>query len=137
MEKQDVLTPEQYEELLRLGTENQELAAAIAQQQALADSLRTNDFGQMRGNGRVQVASSPLEMLAGIGRNWKAGQMDKAIQGQQRTSIGNTQQQNQTVMRAILNGNNSGSSLPPSVAPFNPGAGGGDPYSSFRRGGSA
>lgn len=130
---QDVLTPEQYEELLRLGNENQEMAAAIAQQQAMADGLRTNDYGQMRGTGRVQVASSPLEMMAGVGRNWKAGQMDQAIQGQQQKAIGNTNSQNQTVMRAILGaGNRGGLQTPAPIAP-----GGGDPYAGFRMGGSA
>lgn len=122
---EDVLTPEEYAQLLALGGDNAELQAQIAQQQALASGLRTNDFGQMRGNGRVMVAPSILETGANVFRNYRAGQMDEAIKSQQGKVLGNQRSQNEMIMRGILGRGQPGTQpAQPSGIP--------DPYQNLR-----
>lgn len=128
------LTPEEYAMLLQLGGDNAELQQEIQRQQALADGLRTNDFGQMRGNGRIQVAPGLLETGANIFRNYRAGQMDDAIKAQSGQVLGNTRKQNEVIMKGIL-GRGPGIQSPGSVPGMTPGF---NPYEQLKLpGGSA
>ena len=127
---QDVLTPEQYAQLLQMGGENSDLQDEIKRQMAQAEMLRMNELGGMRGNGRVQVAPHALELLGGLARNWKAGELGKSSAATQKAVNENTQKQNMMIMQGILRGQQQG--MPQQGMPQQV-----NPYDQFRIPGSA
>lgn len=98
------LTPEEYEQLLSLGGQNEEQAAQLALQQATAQRLRKGNQLQSRQAGNVTVAPHWTEMLGSIGREYKAGKADEQIaQGTSEQAL-RKQQQNAMLLRAITQG---------------------------------
>lgn len=127
---EDVLTPDQYAMLLQLGGDNAGLQDDIKRQMAQADQLRMTELPGMRGNGRVQVAPHALELLGGLARNWKAGELGKSSADLQKQANQNTNQQNMMIMQGILRGQGQQRPMPAGLPT-------GNPYDQFRIPGSA
>lgn len=102
----DVMTPEDYELLLSLGSQNSEDEAMIQQMLAQVEQLRA--AGQapgMRGNGSVQTAAHPLEFLAALANQNVARQKMEGVTGKRKEMSGRTNRQNQMVTAALLRRN--------------------------------
>lgn len=98
------LTLEQYQQLLALGSENQELDEQIAMQLAQAQAMRSKGAPQMRDAGTFKMAPGALEVLGGIASQGGAALMDsKASQGM-KSKRSNTESQNNMILQAILQG---------------------------------
>lgn len=125
----DALTPEDYEMLLALGSDNAALDPMIAQQMEQAKLLREQGAtpqGQMAG--RVFVAPNVLQYAAALGNQHKAKTADKQMQDFQQQQLNNQRRQNEMVMRGIVG---RGAGQQPVQPPQ-------DPYARFRTdGGSA
>lgn len=126
----DVMTPEEYELLLSLGGENQQLTEEMKMQMLQAQQLR-QDMPQGQMAGRVYVAPNILQYAGKLAGDNVANQKQKAAAANQRTIGANTQQQNGMIMRGILSGNQpQGPATMPGAAPV-----GEDPYKQFRQAG--
>lgn len=126
----DVMTPEEYELLLSLGAQSAEVQAAIEQQLAQAERLRAQGQlpqGQMAG--RLYVAPNILQYAAALANTKVAGDKERMAAEQRRSVLGNQNQQNQMVMRSILNSNRPNYMQPQPSQPE-------DPYARFRMGGN-
>lgn len=129
----DVMTPEEYSQLLQLGGANQDLALKIKQQQDIADQLRVKNAPQGRMVGQVYAGPSWLETAGALARNYSAASQQQNAMGLQRQSNTNTQQQNRMIMEAILKGQRGG--MGQGIMPGEQGGIPEDPYQRFRMGG--
>lgn len=100
----DFLTPQDFEELLALGAQNQQGGDQMKQMLAQADALRGMGGAQpqMRDAGRYKVAANPLEFLGGLAMQYGAKR-----KSDQASDIGkqqglNTQRQNAIMLRGLL-----------------------------------
>jgi len=97
------LSPEEMEQFLSLGSQNQQDSDAIKQMQAQAGFLREMGAApQMRDTGRYKMASHPLEFLGGLAMQYGAKR-----KGDQAADLGKqqnlrTQQQNAMMLRGIM-----------------------------------
>lgn len=100
---EDILTPEQYQQLLDLGMLNAEMDPAIAQQEKMIEELRagsTAPQGGMVGNHFVAPAAS--QYIAALGNKYAAGKLNQDALAQQKMKADNVRRQNQMVMGAIV-----------------------------------
>lgn len=101
----DPLTPEQYAQLLALGQRNAELGVDVDAQNQRAAVLRrmAPNMAPVRDAGRFKVFN-PLEALASTAANVQAMKGDQQARALQMQQVGNTNQQNQMIMAALLRG---------------------------------
>jgi len=124
----DVLTPEQYQQLLDMGMDNAQIEAAMEAQKAQANVLRgRGEMPQGAMAGRVFVPPSLFQYAGAMANQKVAGDKDRAAAAQQSAMGKNTSAQNQMVMRAIL-----GQGQPMQQPGPDQNA---DPYARFRRAG--
>lgn len=100
------LTPEIYEQLMTMGSDNEGLESKLKQQIAQAQAMRTPNPG-MVDTGRFKMAPTGIEKLTAGMRNMKADQMMTGPGGAQATDDkmrDNRLQQQLAVMKAILAG---------------------------------
>lgn len=115
----DPLTPEDYAKLLQLGTDNAGLENAVRMQMAQAQYMRPQPL-EMRGNSRVQRAPHWMELIGNLARE-KATQnlIQKSVTAQQQ-QVGNSQLQNQMILRALM-ARNAPPTIPAPTAIAGPG----------------
>jgi hypothetical protein len=114
---QDVLTPEQYAELLRLGQENAGLEGESARMLEQAQALRAGPL-EMRGSGRIQTAPHFLELFGNLAREKSSGDVRAEAEKKKKGILANTQSQQALMLRAL-----AANSQPPSAPPVGPGMG--------------
>lgn len=99
----DVLTPEQYQQLIQMGGDNAGMEEAIKQQMLIAEQMRAGAKPlEMGGNSRVQVAPSWLQLAGNLAQS-KVGydKQAEAAAGRQ-TQAQNTTAQNQMLLQALM-----------------------------------
>lgn len=100
------MTPEQqaqYEELLRLGGQNEDAAQQMKQQQAQANLLRQNgQMPDMRRAGRMAVAPHWMELLGSLASQKVATDIDKKVSGTMAEQTARKQQQNAIILRQLM-----------------------------------
>ena len=88
--------------LIGLGNDNMGLEDAIKQQMAQAQFMREGGVPEMRHAGRVSVAPHWMELLGGLARQKVAGDLTKSASSDQAKMRGNTLDQNNSILRAIM-----------------------------------
>jgi hypothetical protein len=88
------LTPEEYEQLAALTTQNAELDQQMKLQMAQANAMRQGTMPQMRQAGRIATAPHWLEMLGGLAREKTAGDLQRAALSNATKMSQNTARQN-------------------------------------------
>jgi len=101
MDQQQLLSPDQYAQLLTLGSQNQLNANQIQYQSKLADQLRQGNMPQTQMYGRVAVAPSPLAMLGGLARENVAAHKDQQVSQMMQNQAMNSQMQAALMLRAL------------------------------------
>jgi hypothetical protein len=100
------MTPEEqarYEELLRLGGQNEEAASQMKIQSQQAQMLRRNgQMPDMRQAGRLTVAPHWLELVGNLASQKVAGDIDKKMQGSLTEQAARKQQQNAIILRQMM-----------------------------------
>lgn len=116
------LTPEQYRELLGLGTQNEELSDDVKMQMMLAKMMQPQGL-EMRGNSRVQVAPHWMELIGQLAQQ-KAmlNMMEKSKESQKKIRT-NSAAQNELILQALLPQPNAAGTAPPAGAGFQPPSG--------------
>lgn len=111
---QDPMDAEEYQRLLALGSENQGLDDAIKMQMAQAAAMRHGGAPQLREAGKLVVAPHWMELLGSLAKEKVAGDLSRSSADKQRAMRGNTQTQNEAILRAILG---QGQQPQPNAAP--------------------
>jgi len=97
----NLLTPEEYQQLLTLGQDNALMGDELKQQLAIAEQLRQGNAPQMRNAGRATVAPHWMELLGGLAREKSSydrmGQAQQTRKGMQ----GNMNAQHALMLRAL------------------------------------
>ena len=99
------LSPEDYALLLQLGSENSDIDAQIALQQAQAQRMREMGQAPQGGMaGRTYVNPHWTQYAAGLANQYGAGKKEQVVTDQQAQRNKNQDMQNQMIMRGILAG---------------------------------
>lgn len=107
------LTPEEYQKLLELAGQNDELAQQLAVQMQQAKNMREGvQSPQLRQAGRVVVAPHWMEALGGIAQQGAIARKDRSMEENRRKQANNRSLQNQMIMQSIL----KSTQPPPTVA---------------------
>ena len=96
------LTPEEYQQLLDLGGQNEEAQQLMVQQQRQAQGLRQGNRPQMRNAGNMNVAPHWLELAGGLAKEYQAGKLDKGVAASTKEQAMRKQQQNAMMLRALM-----------------------------------
>lgn len=123
------LTPEEYQKLLEIGAQNAQISPRIKMQQEQAKRLRTSGGARVGMGGIGGLAQGISQAL----QLHKAGQLESAGQKDESTMAGNSSQQNNMIMQAILRGSQM-NRVPTATPPINPQTPQ-DPYGALRTGG--
>lgn len=126
------LTPEEYQKLLEIGAQNAQISPRIKMQQEQAKRLRASGGARVGMGGIGGLAQGISQAL----QLHKAGQLESAGQKDEATMAGNSSQQNNMIMQAILRGSQMNRAPAPAwqTPPFNPQTPQ-DPYGALRTGG--
>lgn len=108
----DLLTPEEYAQLLSLGAENAGADDQIKQQLAMAQRLREGNNPQTQMYGRVAVAPHWTQLASGLFREGMAGQEQRMAQQSMQGKTDRLQQQQALILRALQNGQQAQQGVP-------------------------
>lgn len=126
------MTPEEYQMLLQLGTDNSDLQETIKMQLAQAEALRRGGGLGMRDAGRMTVAPHWLELVGQLAREGVAYNKQESALADRKKMGANTQMQNNLIMQGIL----ARPKAQPAPFSFQAPQQDEDPYSFFRIGGN-